>query len=94
MRPASIYACLSNVAFPFVILPLYFKDKTLRYRFDEEGVAVSYGLIWRKETYLTYARIQDIHVMRNIFDRWLDLGQWRCRRHPVRQARDCARPGA
>lgn len=69
-----IYACLSTVAFPIVILPLYFKYKTLRYRFDEEGVAVSYGLIWRKETYLTYARIQDIHVTRNIFERWLGLG--------------------
>ena len=69
-----IYACLSTVAFPVVVLPLYFKYKTLRYRFDEEGVAVSYGLIWRKETYLTYARIQDIHVTRNIFERWLGLG--------------------
>jgi putative membrane protein len=69
-----IYAALSTVAFPVVILPLYFKYKTLRYRFDEEGVAVSYGLIWRKETYLTYARIQDIHVTRNIFERWLGLG--------------------
>ena len=69
-----IYACLSTVFLPFVILPLYFKYKTLRYRFDEEGVAVSYGLIWRQETYLTYARIQDIHVTRNIFERWLGLG--------------------
>jgi membrane protein YdbS with pleckstrin-like domain len=69
-----IYACLSTVALPVVILPLYFKYKTLRYRFDEEGVAVSYGLIWRQETYLTYARIQDIHVTRNIFERWLGLG--------------------
>lgn len=69
-----IYACLSTVAFPFVILPLYFRFKTLRYRFDEEGVAVSYGLIWRTETYLTYARIQDINVTRNIFERWLGLG--------------------
>jgi putative membrane protein len=31
-------------------------------------------LLWRKETYLTYARIQDIHVTRNIFERWLGLG--------------------
>jgi uncharacterized protein len=69
-----IYAVLSNVLFPFAMLPLYFRFKTLRYRFDEEGVAVSYGLLWRKETYLTYARIQDIHVTRNIFERWLGLG--------------------
>jgi putative membrane protein len=69
-----IYAILSNVFFPFAIFPLYFHFKTLRYRFDEEGVAVSYGLLWRKETYLTYARIQDIHVTRNIFERWLGIG--------------------
>jgi len=69
-----IYSLAANVAFPFVFLPLYFRYITLRYRFDKEGVAVSYGLIWRRESYLTYARIQDIHVSRNIFERWLGLG--------------------
>jgi putative membrane protein len=69
-----IYSVLSNVALPFVILPFFFKYKTLRYRFDDDGVSVSYGLIWRRETYLTYARIQDIHVTRNIFERWLGIG--------------------
>ena len=69
-----IYTVLSNVAFPLVILPYWFRYKTLRFRFDGEGVSVSYGLIWRRETYLTYARIQDIHVTRNIFERWLGIG--------------------
>lgn len=69
-----IYALGTTVFFPFAIIPLYFRFKTLRYRFDEEGVAVSYGIFWRKETYLAYARIQDIHVTRNIFERWLGLG--------------------
>lgn len=69
-----IYSLLANVAFPFAFLPLYFRYITLRYRFDKEGVSVSYGLLWRRETYLTYARIQDIHVSRNIFERWLGLG--------------------
>jgi uncharacterized protein len=69
-----IYALATTVFFPFAVIPLYFRFKTLRYRFDEEGVAVSYGIFWRKETYLTYARIQDIHVTRNIFERWLGLG--------------------
>jgi putative membrane protein len=69
-----IYTVLSNVAFPLVFLPYYFRYKTLRFRFDGEGVSVSYGLIWRRETYLTYARIQDIHVTRNIFERWLGIG--------------------
>src|SRR6185436_16853537 len=69
-----IYACFANVAFPFAFLPLYFRFITLRYRFDKEGVAVSHGLLWRRESYLTYARIQDIHVSRNIFERWLGIG--------------------
>jgi len=69
-----IYSLLATAAFPFIFPPLYFRFKTLRYRFDEKGVAVSYGLLWRRESYLTYARIQDIHVSRNIFERWLGLG--------------------
>lgn len=69
-----IYAFLSNVGIILTILPLYFYYKTLRFRFDKDGVAVSHGLLFRKETYLTYARIQDIHVKRNIFERWLGIG--------------------
>lgn len=69
-----IYAFISNVAILITILPLYFRFKTLRYRFDREGLSVSYGILFRKETYLTYARIQDIHVTRNIFERWLGIG--------------------
>ncbi|HYT58960.1 MAG TPA: PH domain-containing protein [Haliangiales bacterium] len=69
-----IYSLAANVAFPFAFLPLYFRFITLRYRFDKEGVSVSYGLLWRRESYLTFARIQDIHVSRNLFERWLGLG--------------------
>ncbi|MDZ7630261.1 MAG: PH domain-containing protein [Gemmatimonadaceae bacterium] len=69
-----IYSALANVAFPIAMLSYYFLYRTLRFRFDDEGVAVSHGLLWRRETYLTYARIQDIHVTRNIFERWLGIG--------------------
>jgi uncharacterized protein len=69
-----IYSLAANVAFPFVFVPLLCRYITLRYRFDKEGVSVAHGLLWRRETYLTYARIQDIHVSRNIFERWLGLG--------------------
>lgn len=69
-----IYSVLANVAFPLAVLPYYFLYRTLRFRFDDEGVAVSHGVFWRRETYLTYARIQDIHVTRNIFERWLGIG--------------------
>lgn len=69
-----MYALITTIAFPFVMLPLYFKYRTLRYRFDTEGISVSYGILWRKESYTTYSRIQDIHVSRNILERWLGLG--------------------
>jgi uncharacterized membrane protein YdbT with pleckstrin-like domain len=69
-----IYSLAATVAFPIALLPLYFRYITLRYRFDKDGVSVSYGFLWRREAYLTYARIQDIHVSRNIVERWLGLG--------------------
>lgn len=69
-----IYALTSLVFFPFVILPMYFRYHTLRYRFDNEGISIAYGIFWRRESYVTYSRIQDIHVTRNIFERWLGLG--------------------
>lgn len=69
-----LYALLSLPAFPVVGTLLYFRYHTLRYRFDEQGVSISYGILFRREAFLTYARIQDIHVKRNILERWLGLG--------------------
>jgi putative membrane protein len=69
-----IISLLSIVGFPFVFIPLYLKFRTLQYRFDEEGIAMCWGLLFRKEIYLTYRRIQDIHVNRNILHRWMGLG--------------------
>lgn len=60
-------------AFPFALLPLFFKYETLRYRFDESGIAMSWGILFRREIYLTYRRIQDIHLTRNIIQRWMGL---------------------
>jgi putative membrane protein len=59
--------------FPIAFLPSLFKYETLKYRFDDEGVAMSWGLLWRHETYLTYARIQDIHLSRGLLERWFGL---------------------
>jgi uncharacterized protein len=80
-RPApalmTYYLCTAAItlcAFPLTILPLYFKYHTLRYHFDEQGVRMSWGIVFRREVYLTYQRIQDIHVTRDIFERWLGLG--------------------
>ena len=68
-----LVAAMTTVAFPFVIIPLFIKHHTLRYRFDDDGVHMSWGFLFRREIYLTYRRIQDIHVTRNLFHRWLGL---------------------
>ena len=61
--------------FIIALIPLYFRYHTLRYRFDEEGIWMSWGIIFRREISLTYARIQDIHLSSNIVERWLKLAQ-------------------
>jgi len=66
-------ALLTGPGFPVVVLPLFFKYETLRYRFDDEGMSMSWGILFRREIYLTYRRIQDIHLTRNIIQRWLGL---------------------
>jgi len=68
-----LVAAVTTVAFPIVIIPLFIKYHTLRYRFDDDGVHMSWGFLFRREIYLTYRRIQDIHVTRNLFHRWLGL---------------------
>lgn len=69
----TLRSLLTTVLFPIIFLRLYFKYHTLKYRFDDEGIAMSWGLLWRKEINLTYARIQDIHVSRGLLERWLGL---------------------
>lgn len=57
-----------------ILLPyLYFRYHTLRYRFDEEGIHMKVGILFRRETNLTYSRIQDIHLRSGILQRWLGL---------------------
>lgn len=69
-----ITALLTVVGAPVVVVPLYFRYHTLRYRFDDEGLHASWGILFRREVSLTYARIQDIHLRRNVIERWLGLG--------------------
>jgi putative membrane protein len=61
--------------FFFALIPLYFRYHTLRYRFDDEGVSMRWGVLFRREIHLTYARIQDIHLMSNVVERWLGLAR-------------------
>lgn len=64
---------LLGPCFFVALLPAYFKYQTLRYRFDDEGVSMSWGILWRQEINLTYARIQDIHLSRGLLERWLGI---------------------
>jgi uncharacterized membrane protein YdbT with pleckstrin-like domain len=73
MKYYAITALLTGPLSVVVILPLLFKYETLRYRFDAEGMSMSWGILMRREIYLTYRRIQDIHLTRNILQRWLGL---------------------
>ena len=70
------YFFASFLAGPFFLGPLiltYVKYRTLRYRFDDDGVSMSWGFLFRREINLTYRRIQDIHLTRNIVQRWMGL---------------------
>ena len=73
LRYYILCALLTGPLFPITILPMFFKYETLKYRFDDDGVSMSWGILFRKETYLTYRRIQDIHVTRNLIQRWMGL---------------------
>lgn len=61
--------------FFFALIPLYFRYHTLRYEFDDEGVSMRWGILFRREIHLTFARIQDIHLTSNVVERWLGLGR-------------------
>ena len=45
-------------AAPIVFIPLYFGYQTLWYRFEPNGVSMGYGILFRREMQLTYARMQ------------------------------------
>jgi putative membrane protein len=69
----TICCLLTGPGFIVAIFPNWFKYETLRYKFDEKGISMSWGIIFRREVLLTYRRIQDIHLTRNILQRWLGL---------------------
>lgn len=72
------YLLVSLAAGPgfVVLMPLrFFRYRTLHYEFDDEGLTMRWGILFRREISLTYARIQDIHLVSNIVERWLGLGR-------------------
>jgi len=68
-----ILALLTLPAFPVTMIALYIKYRTMRFRFDHEGIWKRQGLLWRHETNVAYRRIQDIHLTSGIIQRWLGL---------------------
>jgi putative membrane protein len=61
--------------FPILVLPSWFRYQTMRYRFTAEGISMSWGLLFRREVIIQYARIQDIHLRSNVVERWLGLAR-------------------
>jgi putative membrane protein len=73
------YYILSCLVFP-PLLPilgpyLYFRFQTMRYKFTDEGLSMRWGILFRREIIINYARIQDIHIRSNIVERWLGLAK-------------------
>ena len=72
------YGLVSLLFGPFFLVPLvvlYFRYHTMRYRFDAQGVNMRWGILFRREVSLAYARIQDIHLTSNLVERYLGLAQ-------------------
>ena len=61
--------------FPILATYLYFRYHTMRYKFTEEGISMSWGILFRRQVIINYARIQDIHIRSNLVERWLGLAK-------------------
>lgn len=75
LRYYLLFSLITGPAFPFVFVFLFLRYRTLNYRFDDEGVTMSWGALFRREISLTYSRIQDIHLQSNAVERWLGLSR-------------------
>jgi putative membrane protein len=61
--------------FPFLAIYLYFRYHTMRYKFTDEGISMSWGILFRRQIIINYARIQDIHLRSNLVERWFGLAR-------------------
>ena len=68
-------ALMTVAAFPVTILVFYFRYHTMRYKFDGEGIRMSWGILFRHEIMLNYSRIQDIHLKSSLLERLLGLAR-------------------
>ena len=72
---SALESLLLGPAFWVKLLYSYFRFRTLVYEVDEEGITMRWGILFRQEVSLTYARIQDIHLTSNVVERWLGLAR-------------------
>jgi membrane protein YdbS with pleckstrin-like domain len=75
LRYYVLSSLMAGPFFVFPLVPLYFKYRSLRYAVDEEGITMRWGILFRREVSLTYARIQDIQLTSNFVERWLGLAR-------------------
>jgi putative membrane protein len=71
-----LYVMRSLLTGPLAIVTLpvlFFRYETLHYKFDDEGIQMRWGILFRRQINLTYARIQDIHLTSGLLQRWLGL---------------------
>lgn len=68
-----IRAVLTGPGLVVLVPLLFFRYETMRFRFDAEGVHMRWGILFRRQINLTYARIQDIHLTSGLIQRWLGL---------------------
>lgn len=61
--------------FPFIAPYYYFRYHTMRYKFTDEGISMSWGILFRRQIIINYARIQDIHLRSNLVERWFGLAR-------------------
>jgi putative membrane protein len=66
---------LAGPFLPIALIPAWFRYHTMRYRFDTDGISMRWGILFRREIVLSYARFQDIHLSSNVVERWLGLAR-------------------
>jgi putative membrane protein len=67
-------AGLYLVCYVGVLIYYVVRYRTMRFRFEEDGLAQKWGLFFRKDRFLAFARIQDINVTRGVLERMFGLG--------------------
>jgi len=75
-RLQTLYIIRSILSGPAIVatLPLLlFRYHTMRFKFDQSGITMSWGYFFKSQTTLSYSRIQDIHLESGIIQRWLGL---------------------